>query len=186
MYFAGMHIFHKRQGQMAFNECYFYTDTINDFKHLLENDDLKMIIVNSWKTLIERKLVEIFGYVIMPNHIHLLWNTLGKNGKESPAGSFAKFTGHQFKQYFLMKNPCNLQLFASDKSDRRYQFWKRDPLAIPISSEDIFCQKLDYIHQNPVQEKWQLVKSPEDYRWSSAQFYKNGTDEFGILKHFRE
>ena len=77
-----------------------------------------------------------------------------------------------------------LQQFKSDKKDRSFQFWKRDPLAIPIDSEKIFYQKLDYIHLNPTTEKWQLAKLPEDYRWSSASFYENGIDEFGILKQF--
>ena len=34
--------------------------------------------------------------------------------------------------------------------------------------------KLDYIHTNPLQEKWSLVKSPEDYDYSSARFYETG------------
>ena len=68
--------------------------------------------------------------------------------------------------------------------DRMFQIWKRDPLAIPIDSEKIFYQKLDYIHLNPTMEKWQWAKLPEDYRWSSAKFYESGIDEFGIIKHY--
>jgi putative transposase len=55
-----MYKFHKRQGQMLSNECYFYTDTIRDFKHLLTNDDLKMIIINTWQYLTANDIVEIF------------------------------------------------------------------------------------------------------------------------------
>lgn len=75
--------------------CYFYTDTIHEFRHLLTNDELKMVCINSWKYLVDHNLVKIYAYVIMPNHIHLLWKMLSLNGKESPAGSFAKFTAHQ-------------------------------------------------------------------------------------------
>jgi hypothetical protein len=46
-------------------------------------------------------------------------------------------------------------------------------LAIPLSTEIIIRQKLDYIYNNPVREKWKLAVFPEDYRWSSAAFYKN-------------
>ncbi len=179
-----MNIFHKRQGQMEIAQCYFYTDTIYGFKNLLYDDKLKLTIISSWQYLTENKLIEIYGYVIMPNHIHLLWNILQPNGKESPAGSFTKYTGHQFKKYLNETNVDLLQQFKSDKKDRSFQFWKRDPLAIPIDSEKIFYQKLDYIHLNPTTEKWQLAKLPEDYRWSSASFYENGIDEFGILKQF--
>ena len=169
---------------MDIAQCYFYTDTIYEFKNLLVNDEFKMIVINSWQYLTENKLVEIYGYVIMPNHIHLLWNYIQLNSNESPAGSFTKYTAHQFKKYLTEKDKILLQQFKSNKTDRKYQFWKRDPLAIPIDSENIFYQKLDYIHLNPTTEKWKLTILPEDYRWSSANYYKNGIDEFGILKHY--
>ncbi|WP_259066827.1 hypothetical protein HDF24_21195 [Mucilaginibacter sp. X4EP1] len=44
--------------------------------------------------------------------------------------------------------------------------------------------KLDYIHNNRVQYKWQLVRYPEDYKYSSARFYETGMDEFGLLTHY--
>jgi REP element-mobilizing transposase RayT len=177
-------IYHKRQGQMGIKQAYFYTDTINNFQHLLADDNLKMIVINSLKYLVEKGLVETYGYVIMPNHIHLIWNILQQNGKESPAGSFAKFTAHEFKKYLTIKSPNLLLQYQSNKEDRKFQFWKRDPLAIPLSTEAIFIQKLEYIHNNPLKEKWQLSKFAEDYKWSSANFYMNGKDEFGFVKHF--
>jgi putative transposase len=180
-----MNILHKRQGQMGFQQAYFYTDTINNFHHLLADDNLKMMVINSWQYLVSKQLIEIYGYVIMPNHIHLIWNILKMNGKESPAGSFAKFTAHQFQKYLLVNKPDLIHQFKTDKEDRKMQFWKRDPLAIPLSSEEILIQKLDYIHNNPIREKWQLAKQPQEYRFSSANFYFNGIDEFKFLKHFR-
>ncbi len=181
-----MHLFHKRQGQMDTDCCYFYTETISGFRHLLHDDQMKLFVIGSWKYLVERKLVAIYGYVIMPNHIHLLWNMLQRNGKESAGSSFAKFTAHQYKKLLLATDLTELDRYVSGKTDRNYQFWKRDPLAIPVSSEEIFLQKLEYIHNNPVQEKWSLCQYPEQYRWSSSRFYSDGTDEFGILTHFRE
>jgi len=61
---------------------------------------------------------------------------------------------------------------------------KRNPLSVDLWSSDVFDQKLDYTHYNPLQEKWQLAKTPEDYRYSSARFYAAGIDEFGILTSF--
>ena len=181
-----MHIFHKRQGQMDFYNSYFYTDTICNFAHLLVNDNLKMIIIESLQYLVKKELVEIYAYVIMPNHIHIIWNMLKQNGKESPATSFTKFTAHQFRNYLLKNNQILLKNYHSEKMDRNYQFWKRDPLAIPLSTENILIQKIDYIHYNPTVEKWKLCLYPEEYRWSSAVFYKTGYDEFGILKDYRD
>ena len=100
-------IFHKRQGQMLQNQVYFYTDTIFDFKHLLREKNMKLIVINSLKYLVDQQWAEIFGYVIMTNHIHLLRNILNHTRMESVAGSFSKFTAHQFKKY-LQANDVSL------------------------------------------------------------------------------
>lgn len=179
-----MNIFHSRQGQMETSLCYFYTDTIYEFRHLLADDDFKMVCIDSWKYLKQKELIEIYGYVIMPNHVHLLWMMKDLNGKESPAGSFAKFTAHRFQKILRDKNDLLLMQYQSAKADRAFQFWKRDPLAVSVTSKKALLQKLDYIHNNPVQEKWKLALVPEDYRWSSASFYNTGEDEFGLLTHY--
>lgn len=179
-----MHLIHGRQGQMDTELCYFYTDTIQEFKHLLADDVFKLTCIQSLKYLKDKDLITIYGYVIMPNHLHLLWMIKGLNGKESPAGSFAKFTAHLFQKHLRSTNQELLNQYQSDKKDRSYQFWKRDPLAIPITSKKALLQKLEYIHNNPLQEKWQLANTPENYRCSSASFYLTGNDEFGILTHY--
>ncbi|MCC7030392.1 MAG: transposase [Chitinophagaceae bacterium] len=180
-----MNMFEKRQGQMYENIPYFYTDTIHNFECLLTDDYLKMMIIQSLKYLVTVGCIEVYAYVIMPNHIHLIWKQLKLNGKESPAGSFTKFTAHQFRNYILSNNLTMVNKFEVNKIDRKMQFWKRDPLAIPLSNEDILIQKLDYIHLNPIKENWNLAKLPEEYRWSSAKFYDTGIDEFKFLTHFR-
>jgi len=117
-----MNIFHKRQGQMDFNYPYFYTDTICNFSHLLADDICKMIVIRSLQYLTKQNLVEIYGYVIMPNHIHLIWNILKLNGKESPAASFTKFTAHQFQKHLRASSPNLLEKYRSEKEDRSYHF----------------------------------------------------------------
>ena len=97
----------------------------------------------------------------MPNHIHLLWQMLELNGKESPAGSFAKFTAHQFKKMLLLTNASELEKYKVEKLDRAYNFWKRDPLGIAMTTEASFLQKLAYIHSNPINPKWNLATLPE-------------------------
>lgn len=47
-------------------------------------------------------------------------------------------------------------------------------------------QKLDYIYLNPMQTHWLLYRQPAEYRFSSAMFYEQQIDEFGLLTHFGE
>lgn len=184
VYFYSMDLFDKRQGQMDVDLCYFYTDTIYNFQHLLADDSLKMVIISSLQYFVKKQMINLYGFVIMPNHIHLLWYLKEQNGKETVAGSFTKFTAHEFKKHLVQTG--QLHLYRSDKSDRNYQFWKREPLAIAITTENIFLSKLDYIHNNPVKEKWNLCRYPEEYKWSSARFYLEGKDEFGIITHYKD
>lgn len=166
------------------NEVYFWTVTIKDWIPLLINEAYKNVIMDSLLWLSQKNLVRIYGYVIMPNHIHLLWEQVQLNGKEFPKNSFEKFTAHAFRRMLLSDNPDMLERFMIIASDRRYHFWQRDPLAVKISSREMASQKLDYIHTNPLQEHWKLSTTPESYRFSSASFYETGKDEWGILTHY--
>ena len=175
-----------RNSYTELNEVYFWTITIKEWVHLLKTDEYKTIIMESLKWLCEKELVRIYGYVIMPNHIHLMWEQLKMNGKEFPKNSFEKFTAHRFRKKLVGESPEKVKRFMVDASDRKYNFWQRDPLAVLIFSREMASQKLDYMHFNPLQEHWQLCKLPEEYRFSSASFYENGKDEFGILTHYMD
>src|SRR5690606_10133569 len=77
---------------------YFYTATIMNWYPLLKSSDFKYIIIESFEYLTAKEKVRIYGFVIMPNHIHLIWQNLSMNGKELPDESFLKFTAHVFKK----------------------------------------------------------------------------------------
>ncbi|MBX9853783.1 MAG: hypothetical protein K2X86_18720 [Cytophagaceae bacterium] len=53
-----------------------------------------------------------------------------------------------------------------------------------MNSREKVEQKLDYIHLNPLGERWNLARHPEDYYWSSARFYETEHDDFGFLTHY--
>ena len=48
------------------------------------------------------------------------------------------------------------------------------------------CSKLDYIHTNPLQEKWNLAKYPVDFYWSSASFYEGSSSKFEFVTHYMD
>lgn len=175
-----------RNSYTELNEVYFWTITIRDWIHILKTDRYKEIITDSLKWLCDRELVKIYGYVIMPNHIHLLWEQLKMNGKEFPKNSFEKFTAHSFRKKLLIEYPQGLQKFAVSASERQYNFWQRDPLAVRVFNRAMASQKLDYMHNNPLQQHWLLCNAAAAYRFSSAAFYETGVDEFGILTHYMD
>ena len=108
------------------------------------------------------------------------------NGKEMPHASFNKWTSSNFLKLLRGENSSDLKLFIEETSERNHRFWQRDPLAILMDTKEKLEQKLNYIHLNPLQEKWNLEKFPEDYKWSSASFYMSGKDQLNILTHYME
>ncbi|MCY7352254.1 MAG: transposase [Cytophagaceae bacterium] len=171
---------------MFLDEVYFWTDTVYRWHCLLKPDKYKEIVVDYLKELVEEKHVIVYGFVIMPNHLHLVWEMKSKVGKEMPYASFNKHTAHETVKDLKSNHPNVLAYFVVNDAERQHRIWRRNPLAILMNSRLKVEQKLDYIHRDPLHERWNLADQPENYRWSSATFYETREDEFGILTHYME
>jgi putative transposase len=177
---------YKRKSYMDIGEIFFWTATINKWQWLLMDDRYKDVIISSLEYLSNEGKVDVFSFVIMPNHVHIIWRANEMNGKESPQGSFLKYTAHQFKKMLKQETPEMLEAYSSDAVNKSYEFWQRDPLAVELYSKKTAVQKLDYIHRNPLAEHWQLVKDPCEYKYSSAKYYEMDEKEFDFLKDMYE
>ncbi len=164
----------------------FFTVTILEWKQLLKPNKYKEIILASLRFLAKEKRVNIYAFVLMPNHLHLLWEILEPHRPQDVQRDFLKFTGQQIKFDLAQHHPAVLERFRINAKDRQYQIWERNPLSVKCYTRKVIEQKLDYIHHNPLQEKWRLAEQPEDYFYSSARFYLEEKDEFGFLKHYLE
>jgi putative transposase len=159
----------------------FYTATILEWKHLLKSDKHKQVINSSLQHLVRKKRITLYAFVIMSNHIHLIWQALAGDTPDKIQLSFMKFTAQQIKFDLIKNHPLVLEKFKVNAKDREHQFWERNPLGIDLYTHDVFMQKLEYIHWNPV--KAGLCNFPEEYFYSSAKFYHTGFDDFGMLTH---
>ena len=59
--------------EININYLSFFTATILNWQHLLKPDKYKIIIIDSLRYLSNKEKVKISAFVIMPNHIHLVW-----------------------------------------------------------------------------------------------------------------
>ncbi|WP_300597177.1 transposase [Niabella sp.] len=171
---------------MKVGEIFFWTATINNWQRLLEQDSYKNIIIDSLRHLSDTRKIDVFAFVIMPTHIHLIWRTNALNGKETAQGSLLKFTAHEFKKWIRTDQGIPLSSYKVSAINKQYEFWQRDPLAIHLYTKKVAYQKLDYIHYNPCQAHWKLVTDPCDYVYSSAGFYEKNENRFPFLKDLRE
>lgn len=166
-----------------FSNTYFFTATNLNWINILETNEAKDIILQSLQYLVAKKRIILFGYTIMPNHLHLIWNICEGNKLQDVQRDFLKFTAQQIKFYLQENNQEILNKLLVNAKDRKYQIWERNPKNIEIENELIFAQKLEYMHNNPLQEKWKLCKSPIEYKFSSAKFYETSIDELFILSN---
>ena len=163
------------------NWSQFYTATIHEWKPLLQDTACKEIIVESLQFMVKEKRIALYAFVIMNNHIHLIWQPLAGYSLYDIQASFMKYTGQQLKRPLIKTGNTMLEEFKANRSDREYQIWKRESLSVELFTPAVFNQKLEYIHNNPV--KAGLCRYPEEYHYSSAGFYFNGKDAFGMLTH---
>jgi putative transposase len=177
---------YKRKSYIEEGEIYFWTATINKWQRLLTDDRYKDVVINSLEHLSNAGKIDVFAFVIMPNHTHLIWRINEPNGKESSQGSFLKFTAHEFKKMLRKESPERLSMYEVDASNKLYEFWQRDPLAVHLFTQKVAYQKLDYIHNNPLAEHWKLATNPCDYKYSSASYYEVNEKHFSFLKDLRE
>src|SRR5919108_3386847 len=96
----------------------------------------------------------VYGYVVMPEHVHLLVN-------EPERGTLA-----QAMQSLKQGVARRLALRAADP------FWQARYYDFNVWGEHKFVEKLRYIHRNPVQRG--LVARPQDWAWSSFRHYVSG------------
>jgi putative transposase len=158
----------------------FFTATIQNWKHLLKEAEYKNIIIETLQFLVAQERVTIHAFVIMSNHLHIIWQAKGNIPLRQVQNSFIRQTAKAFKE--ALQKEDTLKEYEVNKADRKYNFWKRDSLGIELFSSAVFLQKLNYIHNNPV--KAGLCSVPEDYHYSSALFYQSGVDNFGFVQHY--
>ena len=135
----------------------FFTATIKEWKHLLKEDKYKNIIVDSLKFLATEGNVTINGFVIMPNHLHIIWQAKANNDLPKIQNSFIKHTSKEFKK--LLEKDNGLQAYKVNAIDRKYNFWQRDSLKIELFTAAVFQQKLNYMPARPFRRALQSCKS---------------------------
>jgi len=159
----------------------FSTVTCLEWIPLLEEDRFKDIIVNSLSFLSENKRVTVYSFVIMRDHFHLIWQMLGNHEREAVQRDFLKYTAQQILKILLKEKSPFLNKLLVRAKDRKYQFWERNSLSIPLWSGQVIHQKLEYIHYNPVSAE--LCNYPDEYKYSSAGFYYRQDRQWKFLVH---
>jgi len=134
-----------------------------------------------WMHIVKAKGCRIFGYVIMPNHVHLLIHTPEGLSINALLANAKRFLAYEIRSRLVDLEEHGLLVTLKD-AVRPSDAARGQVCRVFMPSSDIrecydeamIQQKLDYIHANPVKGKWMLAENYLDYPHSSAAFYERG------------
>ncbi len=161
----------------------YFTATIFEWKQLLKQKKYKDIIISSLEFLTKESRIKVYGFCIMSNHIHVIWQVQAGYYPKDIQLSFMKYTAQMIIKDLRNNHKEVLEIFRVKASDRTYQIWERNALSTSLWNQAVFKRKLNYIHRNPVVAG--LCRFPGDYKYSSASFYGKATCESNFLTHYQ-
>ncbi len=149
--------------------------------------DYRDIVLESLQHCQKEKGLVVYGWCIMSNHAHLIISA-NENNVSDVLGDFKKFTSKKIIKAIEnhpgeSRKEWMLKIFkeAGEKNSRNtdYQFWQQDNQPKVIYTPQFATQKLEYIHNNPVDAG--IVEKAEEYIYSSARDYYYGK-QCGLIK----
>ncbi len=168
------------------HSVYFMTLTVVDWVDIFTRPVYKNIVVDSLKHCQKNKGLEIFAWVLMTNHLHLVSRTKEGHHLTDFLRDFKKFTAKKIVESVKTINESRqewiehrFKYYIKFKEERNYQVWQEGNDAKELTNNYLLDQKIDYIHENPVRAG--IVWEPEHYMHSSAIDYAGGKGLLDIV-----
>ena len=157
--------FHNPEG------VYFVSFAVQGWVDIFTRNEYKNILVENLEYCQIHKGLEIFAWCIMTNHLHLVIRTKEEVLLQNILRDYKKFTSKAIIQAVTenFQESRKEWLLEQFKTPEGIRFWRGDNKPIELWSNKVIDEKINYIHQNPVEEG--LVFKPEDYVYSSAADY---------------
>ena len=172
--------------------AHFITARTYGSRPYFKNEEYCRILLEELRFYSEKYDFVLTGYVIMPDHLHLLlwWDIEEKPGlsvskiMQGIKGAAARRIIDFLRDKGLERMPQSTRrddVSVSRKRNVKYRLWQPGFYDFNVYSEERLLEKLDYIHSNPV--KAGLVLSPRDYKWSSCKEYFTEEGQTQLRQH---
>ena len=156
------------------DEVYFVTFTIVDWIKVLEHDTFKQLIIDSIRYYQLNKGLVVFAYCIMPNHVHLIVQAVGKFSISEILRDLKKITSRAIVNKLQAEKPEGYEMILNQfaeagrslKRISNYKVWQDGNMAKLLYSNKFLMEKLNYIHNNAVD--YGLCSVPWEYIYCSA------------------
>ena len=177
----------------------FITMTVVGWIDVFTRTNQKRLIVNSLQYCVKNKSLVIFAWCLMSNHLHMICKVEDgqhvRPGRQSTLSDilrdFKTFTSkkiiEQIKEGPESRREWMLEYFSNAcshlKRDQKYKVWQDGNHPMELFSNSFIYEKLDYIHNNPVEDM--IVEKPWEYLYSSARNYADmeGLGDVCVIGH---
>jgi putative transposase len=156
---------------------YFVTSTVVGWAHAFTSTPYFEIVRDALAFGRSNKGLRIYGYVIMPNHIHLIGQAERGRSLSALIRDFKRQTSRALLRKLEADGRESLVTFFRSTPLRRpgnteAKVWQDGFHPIAVEDHERFLQKLEYLELNPVRKG--CVDEPEHWRYSSARNRLNG------------
>lgn len=174
------------------SKLYFVTFTVVSWIDAFIRQEYRDIIYDSLIYCQQEKDLEVYGFCMMPSHLHLIIGT-EKGVLSDIVRDFKAYTSRHMRKaieehYEESRKEWMMWMMkrAGLKNERNkdWQFWQQHNHPIELNNHRIALQRLDYIHNNPVVSGF--VEKAEDWVHSSAVDYcgvRKGKIELNFLDY---
>ncbi len=156
---------------------YFVTSVLSRHRAIFYRDSLSLPVLQALDFYANRGEWRVFAYCLMPSHLHCLLQMTGESTIQKQMGELHKWTAHRILDALQEAGDAGslytFKMMASTSKDRAHRVWD-DAIAKPVFTERYLTRLLEYVHNNPCNPPWNLVRNRADYRYSSARFYDRG------------
>ncbi len=132
---------HKANNQ----SFYFLTPTIKNWYYIFDRHNRWQILADCLIYCQRYKGLEVYAYVFMLNHLHLIVRSPDAIGF---VRDFKTYTSKELIKNISEYEPEVLLLFRDENG--QHGFWKEDNQPKILENERFTLQKMNYIHNNPV------------------------------------
>jgi putative transposase len=159
-------------------DLHFLTYTCYRRLPLLASARARNVFVKILGEVRERYGFLLVGYVVMPNHVHLLISEPAKGTPSTVMQVLKQRVSRRLRARKRRAPQTQLQFAFVEGEFIPRQFWQRRFHDFNVWSHKKKIEKLEYMHMNPVKNK--LVEHPKDWPWSSWSYYAKGDE--GLIR----
>jgi putative transposase len=156
------------------DKLYFVSFATVHWIDVFVREEYKQVLIDSWKHCQEKKGLEIYGWCLMPSHVHMIIGSK-KDKMENIVRDMKKHTSLELRTIIknnLLESRKAWIIWMMERAGRKnsnnsdWQFWQQHNKPLEIKDQEMFDKIMKYIHDNPVLAGF--VNKAEDWKYSSA------------------